>query len=550
MAAVKAEAKYAAIPEDEEGAQATTAVAVAIKKETDDETPSLTSDAHDVKGNMRQLEVEGQAWKQGERQQPAFRDKWFVVVFLLHLMAIITTAITLGSNMFSNSAVDDSSLNGNSEEPKNDADAPVGMFGAIIVISTLLSPILSIVALGIMSKNAVKLLEFSLIFAVGLNLILMIVALLTGLFFNVLLHGLFAVILAVYARSTWHRIPYAAANLKAAIAAVQLNLGVMLVALSSMVVFVVWILTWGIAFGGAILQPDLMTTKATQERCSDDGTCIEPGDIEITALGFFLYICFLLSFYWTHQVIQNVVRSTVAGTVGTWWFSPLEASSFCSRGVSDSLVRSTTYSLGSICFGSLIVAVLQVMRSMLRGVANNRRSGILRCVAECILLYIERLVEYFNKWAFIYVGLYGYSYVEAAKAVIELFRARGFSAIISDNLVNRLLGIVILLIGLLAGVASVLISLTFEVADKASGWLAPSFFTGFFIGIVLSGIIMGVVSSAVDTIIVCYAEAPRELDANHPEISQEFESTWQTAWPDLNIRGIAVVSLGGGLGIV
>lgn len=74
--------------------------------------------------------------------------------------------------------------------------------------------------------------------------------------------------------------------------------------------------------------------------------------------------------------------------------------------------------------------------------------------------------------------------------------------------------------------------------------------TGFFIGIILSGIIMGVVSSAVDTIIVCYAEAPRELDANHPEISQEFESTWQTAWPDLNFRGIAVVSLGGGLGIV
>ncbi len=164
MAAVKAEAKYAAVPEDEEGAQATAAVAVAIKKETDDEAPSLSSDAHDVKENKSQLEVEGQPWKQGERQQPAFRDKWFVVVFLLHLMAIIATAITLGSNVFSNSALDDSSFNGNSEEPKDDADAPAGMFGAIIVISTLLSPTLSIVALGIMSKNAVKLLEFSLIF--------------------------------------------------------------------------------------------------------------------------------------------------------------------------------------------------------------------------------------------------------------------------------------------------------------------------------------------------------------------------------------------------
>jgi hypothetical protein len=131
--------------------------------------------------------------------------------------------------------------------------------------------------------------------------------------------------------------------------------------------------------------------------------------------------------------------------------------------------------MGSICFGSLIVAVLQVMRSLLRSSANNRRAGVLRCIAQCLLSYIERLVEYFNKWAFIYVGLYGYSYIEAAKAVVELFKARGFSAIVSDNLVNRLLGIVILVIGLLSGVVCVLMSFTFEVAEKASGWLVPSF---------------------------------------------------------------------------
>ena len=184
---------------------------------------------------------------------------------------------------------------------------------------------------------------------------------------------------------------------------------------------------------------------------------------------------FLISGFCLTLFRQNVLRATVAGTVGTWWFSPLEASSFCSRGVSDSLVRSMTYSLGSICFGSLVVAVLQVIRSLLRGASSNRRNGILRCIVECILLYFERMVEYFNKWAFIYVGLYGYSYIEAAKSVMELFKVRGWSTIISDNLVNRLLGIVMLVIGLLGGVASVLVSLVFEVADKGSGWLAPGF---------------------------------------------------------------------------
>lgn len=61
---------------------------------------------------------------------------------------------------------------------------------------------------------------------------------------------------------------------------------------------------------------------------------------------------------------------------------------------------------------------------------------------------------------------------------------------------------------------------------------------------------MGVVSSAVDAIIVCFAEAPAEFKENHPELSQELESSWEAAWPNMDFHGVAVVSLGGGLGIV
>lgn len=66
----------------------------------------------------------------------------------------------------------------------------------------------------------------------------------------------------------------------------------------------------------------------------------------------------------------------------------------------------------------------------------------------------------------------------------------------------------------------------------------------------MAGIMMGVVSSAVDAIIVCYAEAPNEFKENHPELSRELETTWEAAWPDMDFRGVAVVSLGGGLGVV
>lgn len=127
--------------------------------------------------------------------------------------------------------------------------------------------------------------------------------------------------------------------------------------------------------------------------------------------------------------------------------------------MTDSLVRSTTYSFGSICFGSLIVAILELVKNSLRSARNNRNAGILRCVAICLLAWIERLAEYFNRWAFVYVGLYGYGYLDAGKNVISLFRARGWSTIISDNLVYRMLGIMSLAIGFFVALICVIFAL-------------------------------------------------------------------------------------------
>ena len=72
---------------------------------------------------------------------------------------------------------------------------------------------------------------------------------------------------------------------------------------------------------------------------------------------------------------------------------------------------------------------------------------------------------------------------------------------------------------------------------------------GFVIGLVLSGIVMGLLSSAVDSIIVCFAEAPNEFAESHPSLAQEMQSAWSAAWPE-EFRGVAIVALGGGLGIV
>ena len=97
----------------------------------------------------------------------------------------------------------------------------------------------------------------------------------------------------------------------------------------------------------------------------------------------------------------------------------------------SAFVRASTLSLGSIAFGSLIVTILELIRVLLNWASQDAaRDGnrecrlasnvdltidastiavmaILACCAACFIGCIEGLVEYFNKYAYIQIALYG-----------------------------------------------------------------------------------------------------------------------------------------------
>ena len=84
----------------------------------------------------------------------------------------------------------------------------------------------------------------------------------------------------------------------------------------------------------------------------------------------------------------------VAGVVGEWWFAPNEQAHV----ILDSLFRSVTFSLGSVCLGSLVVAAIQSCRTLVETGRRHGNDGIVMCILDCLLGCIERIVEYFNKF--------------------------------------------------------------------------------------------------------------------------------------------------------
>ena len=133
-------------------------------------------------------------------------------------------------------------------------------------------------------------------------------------------------------------------------------------------------------------------------------------------------------------------------------------------------------------------------------------------------------------FALVYVGLYGYEYWTASHKVYQLFQARGWSVILNDHLISRSLGMMQFLIGLLSGALAVILGLAFFGMH-----LHPmaTFILGVFLGARLSSIQFQVVTSAVETVVVCFAEAPSALIENHPsELSSRMIRSWRAAYPN------------------
>jgi hypothetical protein len=428
--------------------------------------------------------------QKGEPQPKKFNDVFFAFLFYAHLGVMgLLLAMCLAQG-------------------GNNGDGGGFAFGMVYFCSVcgIFASGMGTVTLGFMMQFASSLIKISLFFQVGCSLAIGFLGLMSG---NIIMAGIgFLSFLfgCCYAYFVWDRIPFAAANLNTALTAVRANLGLGVVAFIFLVLGFVWAVWWSIVAG----------------------TMMEN-------YGSFVVFLFFLSYYWTQQVLSNTVHVTSAGVVGTWWFAPNEASSCCSKAIGDSFSRATTYSFGSICFGSLIVAVVQALRALNHHLRGNDDAQIIVCIIDCLLACIESIVEYFNKWAYVYVGLYGYSYLDAGKNVITLFQNKGWTTIITDDLAENVLFMMSIVIGLITGLVGMVVAtldqnIFANLEDVNPG--TAGFVAGLLIGFIMASILMSVVASAVNTVIVCFAEAPREFESNHPQLSNEMRNAWRQAWPN------------------
>lgn len=227
-----------------------------------------------------------------------------------------------------------------------------------------------------------------------------------------------------------------------------------------------------------------------------------------------LYLLF--SWYWTLQVIKNVVHVTIAGAVASWYFQSDAAPDDATK---NALRRACTTSFGSICFGSLIVALIETMRALAE--SGKGQNNILAIVARCLLYCIEAIAKLFNKYAFTQVAIYGHSYIESCKATLELLKRSGIRVIMTDILVGNVLTMGSLIGAVISSFTAVLLAylLTPEYPYLA---IVIGLFLGY--GIVVCS--LEVVDSAVTALMVCLCTQPAVLARHFPALYEELRTKY------------------------
>ncbi len=122
--------------------------------------------------------------------------------------------------------------------------------------------------------------------------------------------------------------------------------------------------------------------------------------------------------YWISEWLKNTIHTTISGVYGSWYFNSRNYPTKVTRGA---LRRSLTYSFGSICFGSLVVAIINFVRQ-LASVARQQAAAqgdilatILYCIIGCLISVLDWAVQFLNRYAFTHIALYGKAYIPAAK---------------------------------------------------------------------------------------------------------------------------------------
>lgn len=240
-------------------------------------------------------------------------------------------------------------------------------------------------------------------------------------------------------------------------------------------------------------------------------------------IGLVVFITF--AGYWITEWLKNTIYSVIAGVYGSWFFCSGKPGGMPKGATRGALRRSLTYSFGSISFGSLVVALINMLRQAVsiaqqqEAQAGNGVAACAFCILGCFIGLLDWAVQFINRYAFSFIALYGKAYIPAAKDTWTLMKSRGIDALVNDCLIGPVLTMGSTFVGYLCALLAFLYLEFTKPAYNSTGSYTPVVLAfAFLIGLQVCQIFMTPIGSGVDTLFVAMAWDPDVLIRDHPDL--------------------------------
>lgn len=447
----------------------------------------------------------------GVEQPLVCRNVLFLLLFVFHLLFIVYLGQMYGKEAM--------------KYHGEDSDQVTIIYSSLVYIacwSGLFAVFISALLLGAMTYFARHFVQIALFVVIVMSFVWGTIGIGVSPKTVVPVTGIIALALAVaYTFIVWDRIPFAASNLVTALSGIRAFPCIVVVAFGLQAVALVWSIFFSIVVFGVY--------DAMQEH----------GKLNVSPrMTYVVYVLLALSFNWTFQVLQSTVQAITAAVIGGWWHAGRTHEN--AGLVIESCWKTIFYSMGSICFGSLFVGPVRILRLLSVLFRPSSSESSLMCLHECVHYVqscmascVDNIAAGCNAWAFTYIGMYHYGFLEAGNNATDLFERRGWSMIVSDDLVPNVLFLTSLVIGGITGCFAYFLSQIDRLAvvnPKDETGLAP-FVEGVIIGLVLPSVVFSLISSSVNAVLVCFAASPLDFERTHPQLSHEMRSAWREVWP-------------------
>ncbi|KAJ3286964.1 putative choline transporter, neither null mutation nor overexpression affects choline transport [Rhizoclosmatium sp. JEL0117] len=470
-------------------------------------------------------------------QRPKFHDAWAALLFALFIAGFVVMAylgvpkvidsLRTGVWEFPNGKGSQPAKTGTTTTGTNNTSASLATKDVFALLGCSVGTGLgfSIIYFFLMLNFPGPLISFSYFFNVLLLLAAAGYAFQQGVLVMAIIYLVFAVLVGLSYFWVRSRIPFSKLVLETVCRITAQFNGTLFVAFGGVVFSAAWSVLWLVTVLG-------MAQFASSKGLSDT--------VSIILLVVLVFINF-----WFSEVVRNTVHVAVCGTFASYFFLGIQQPNSnkvtlpTNHTTASSLKRALTTSFGSICFGSLLVSLIRTLKFIAQIARQDaaQDGNIICCLfatcLECILSCMADILDFFNKYAYTEIAIYGKPYCDAGKDTWNLIKYKGIDLIINDCMIGQVLGMGSFFTALICAFA---------------GWLYVHFNNGLgslgndvavyivtclicaIIGAWLFLVLLEVVDSGTSATFVCLAEDPATIQRTLPRLFAQV----QERFPEVN----------------